>query len=230
MLRGFGALREVADAIANECDHVIEAYRNERVTDEPHITDRLMGAIESHVKGMTRGPVWPPRHGIGGVEIKWEAMTLRAGSRSAAHEKRFGADILGVFQANLDSYKVKKGFLAQAKRTEPSTLFARDEWHRLQGQCERMLKVTPASFVIVYSKKEGVRFFSALAVLSLTDREIFQLYSMPPRAFFERHFESFIGDRRLDRAHISVLERLHDDEAADERPSLHVLKITAEQG
>jgi hypothetical protein len=93
-----------------------------------------------------------------------------------------------------------------------------------------MLAVTPDAFVIAYSKRQGVRLFSALAARSLRERDLFQLYSMSPLAFFERHFQSFIGDKRLDQPDISVLERLHAEETEDVRPSSHVIKFTAELG
>ncbi len=206
----------------------MDAYRLSRVTDEPHITDRLFGAIESRVRNLRFGPVASSGWG-GGLRspISWEAMTLRSGPHSAAHEKRYGADILGVFSADLPSYRISKGFLAQAKRAEPGANFDRTEWDRLIAQCERMLMITPDSFVVAYSKKQGVRFFSALAVTSLKGRDLFELYSMATRTFFERHFQSFIGDRRLDKPEISVLNRLRADEPADTRPSAHVLSITA---
>jgi hypothetical protein len=91
----------------------------------------------------------------------------------------------------------------------------------------KMLAVTPDSFVMVYSKKWGVSFFSAQAVRSFSGRDLFQLYGMSVRSFFEKHIESFIGDGRLDAPSISVLERLHPDE--DPRPSAHVLHLQASE-
>jgi hypothetical protein len=228
MIRDYRAVREVANAIAQEADKVIDAYRRSRVTDEPHITDRLLGAIESRISNLRFGPVASSTWG-GGFRsaISWQAMTLRSGPRSAAHEKQYGADLLGVFSADLPNYKVAKGFLAQAKRAEPRTDFSRAEWHRLVDQCERMLSNTPDAFVIAYSKKQGVRFFSALAVTALNGRDLFELYSMSTRAFFERHLQSFIGDRRLDAPDIAVLDRLTADGPPDTRPSAHVLSLGA---
>jgi len=231
MLHDYRAVREIANAIAEESEQVISAYRRARITDEPHITDRLMGAIEARVRNMSHGPAISTGYG-GGIlaPIRWEVMTLRSGPGSAAHEKKFGADILGVFNAELPNYKISKGFLAQAKRAEPGEFFARAEWNRMIEQCNRMLNLTPDAFIIAYSKKKGVRFFSALAVTSLNSRDMFDLYSMAPRAFFERHFQSFIGDKRLNRPDISVLERLQVEEAGDERPSCHVINFVARQG
>jgi hypothetical protein len=228
MIRDYGAVRAVTAAIAAEAEDVMDAYRQRRIVDEPQITDRLLGAIESRVRhlrfGRTRSSSWG-----GGFRspITWEAMTLRSGSHSAAHEKQYGADLLGVFSADLPDYQISKGFLAQAKRAEPGVNFVKSEWDRLIDQCEKMLRSSPDSFVLAYSKVRGVRFFSALAVTGLRSRDLFQLYSMPISAFFQRHFQSFIGDRRLDRPDVSVLQKLHSDEPDGSRPAAFVLNLTA---
>jgi hypothetical protein len=209
VIRDYRAVREISNAIAHEADAVMEAYRRSRVTDEPHITDRLMGAIESRIRIMSFGPVFSSTTGGGfRSRIAWEAHTLRSGSRAAAHEKKYGADILGVFTANIPNYSISKGFLAQAKRAEPRIDFKSSEWNRLISQCERMLAVTPDAFVLVYSRRQGARFFSAQAVAALRGRNLFELYSMMPRAFFERHLQSFIGDKRFNAPDISVLDGL----------------------
>lgn len=231
MIRDYRAVREISNAIADEANEVIHAYRRSRITDEPHITDRWMGAIEARIRNLSFGPVLSSGAG-GGIRspILWEAMTLRSGPHSAAHEKLYGADVLGVFTANMPNYKVSKGFLAQAKRAEPGSNFLRAEWNRLIEQCHRMLNVTPDAFVIAYSKKQGVRFFSALAASGLGGRDLFDLYSMAPRPFFERHFQSFVGDKRLDRPEISVLRQLEADVPEAERPSAHVINFIANLG
>ena len=207
----------------------MEGYRRHRFIDEPHITDRLMGAIETKINGMTRAHLAMPLPFGGGVRmpLQWQAMTLRAGPASAAHEQRFGADILGVLTIRTRDYRNPKGFLAQAKRAEPGASFNSREWRRLRRQCEKMLTVTPDAFVIAYSRSRGVRFFSAQAVSSFEGRDLFKLYDLSVRSFFERHLQSFIGDRRLDKPEIETLERLQADEPEDQRPSEHVLHLTA---
>jgi len=156
-------------------------------------------------------------------------MTLRAGPRSAAHEKEFGADILGVLTVNIRDYKIAKGFLVQAKRAEPQDSFTRAEWKRLQGQCKRMLDVSPDAFAVAYSKSDGVRFFSASAVASFSGLNIFELYSAGVRSFFEKHFQSFIGDSRLSQPTIQTLQRLRSGEPDAVVPSAHVLHLTVSE-
>jgi hypothetical protein len=229
MIRDYRAVRAVASAISDAADETMEAYRKERVVDEPHITDRLMGAIETTVNHLKIGSVLLPFGGGMRMPLRWEAMTLRAGSRSAAHEKKFGADILGVLKIDIRDYRTSKGFLAQAKRAEPRQEFDRSEWRRLQEQCEKMLAITPDSFVIIYSIARGVRFFSAQAVHSFSGRNIFDLYDLGIRSFFEKHLQSFIGDRRIDQPKVDTLEKLYPDGPSDINPSRHVLSIRASE-
>ncbi|MEP9386499.1 hypothetical protein [Mesorhizobium sp. KR9-304] len=186
--------------MAQAAHDAMDAYREQRVVDEPHITDRFLGSAETRLDIQCKG--WEGRH------IHWRALTLRAGSRSAAHEKEHGADLLGVFTAKLKGYHVAKGFLAQAKKAEPGVPFSSAEWKRLQGQCRTMLARTPDAFVVTYSTGDGMRFFSALGVASYEGKDIFRLYGMAPRQFFERHFQSFIGDQRLHTPTIDALRAL----------------------
>jgi len=156
-------------------------------------------------------------------------MTLRAGSGSAAHEREFGADILGVLTVDTRDFKTAKGFLAQAKRAEPRTGFSRAEWNRLRAQCQRMLAVTPDAFVLVYSLERGVRFFSARAVDAFAGRNIFDLYDIGVRTFFEKHFQSFIGDQRLDKPEIETLQRISADEPEEAGRDAYVLHVSARE-
>lgn len=226
MIRDYHAVRPIAKAISEEADAVIDAYKKSRIVDEPSITDRLMGAIEARVNRMRFSAV--PASGWGGgmwSPIVWHAKTLRSGHHSAAEEKEYGADIMGVFSVDTAKYKIAKGFLAQAKRAEPKSNFTSAEWLRLTEQCRRMLSVTPDSFVIAYSKSEGVRFFSAQAVVALNGLDLFDLYSLGPLNFFEKHFQSFIGDHRLNQPDIQVLDRLRGESRS--RAPAFVLEIEA---
>lgn len=246
MLRAYLTVRAIASVIADAGETAIQAYRDARVTDEPHITDRLLGAIETAVAASRLAREYrvpdPPGASLhaddvegdadaaaaaAGRRLVWQAMTLRAGSGSAAHEKRHGADVLGVLSIDTPGYQVSKGFLAQAKRAEPGIPFSKAEWERLQQQCETMLQVTPDAFALIFSKERGARMVSAAAIAAYSGRDVFDLYDMGLRSFFERHIESFIGDRRLNKPQIEVLDRLRTQVPADIRPSSHVLHLKA---
>ena len=157
------------------------------------------------------------------TQLRWEAATLRSSSGRAAEEKRYGADILGVLTIETAEFQTNKGFLAQAKRAEPGERFSSSEWQRLVGQCEKMLQCSRDAYVMVYSKKAGIRFFSGQAVSGFSGTDIFELYSLGVGDFFKRHLQSFIGDARLNQAHVSVLDAIHLSHASDH----HVLHLSA---
>ena len=82
------------------------------------ITDRLLGSIEAHVNalGITDG-----RRGT----LVWRAKTLRAGSRSAAEEKHFGADLLGVLTVDTPG-KVEGRSVPSGTASTPSCIHHAD--------------------------------------------------------------------------------------------------------
>ena len=229
MIRYYGSVRETAREIAKAADGALNAYRNGRVTEEPQITDRIIGAIEDRI-----GSGRPDDEGrIAQLDsssssdrfvegnhddepyyifqrINWTARSLRTGSGIAAEEKRHGADLMGVVDINIPHYRVIKGFLAQAKRAEPGHKFKNKDWDRLHFQCETMLLRTPDAFVWVYSKLRGIRIFPAVSVLTLKSKDIFHLYSRSVSSFFENHIECFIGDRRLNSTDIETLDVLSE--------------------
>lgn len=209
MLRHHGMVTAVADAISEAANGAFSAYREGRVTEEPHITERISGAIEERL----RTPI------VAGVD--WKAYPLRTGRGVAAEEKRHGADLMGVLDIALTDYRAKKGFLVQAKRAEPRRSFPQREWNRLIDQCEKMIERTPDSFVFVYSHSCGIRVIPANAVLGLKSRNIFDLYHHSIRQFFIDHLECYIGDPRLDSPDIQTLDALAD------LPVEHVLYLTA---
>ena len=202
-LRSVRTIAREFDLVANRA---FDAYREDRVMEEPQVTDRILGAIEVSIQNRQ----------FGGVV--WKARTLKT-SGKGAEEKRHGADLMGVLDINLPFFKVKKGFLAQAKRAEPDGRFSLQEWKRLLFQCEKMLERTPDSFVWIYSKREGIRIFSANSVLGLgmTSRNVFDLYHHSVSSFFESHLECFIGDPLLNSTNIETLDTLADIPAR--RPS-----------
>ena len=246
MIRHYASVREVAREISDAADGALDAYRSGRVEEEPQITDRIIGAIENQVGRTRPSDDVPPDDGVdllpmrvsaasprlvGGDgddipyavagRINWTARSLKTGPGIAGEEKRYGADLMGVLDIDIPDYRVKKGFLVQAKRAEPERRFNNRDWGRLHSQCEKMLLRTPDAFVWVYSKSAGIRIFPAAPVLSLSSRDIFELYSRSVSSFFEYHIECFIGDRRLNSTQIETLEALA------EFPVERVLELSA---
>lgn len=209
MLKQSRTVRRIAREISDAAEGAFESYRDGSVVEEPQVTDRILGAVQERIRNRRIG------------NVVWKARTLRTGRGGAAEEKRHGADLMGVLDIDLDGYKAKKGFLAQAKRAEPYSTFESKEWKRLLSQCKTMLDRTPDSFVLVYSILNGIRIFPANAVIELGSRQIFDLYGRSVSSFFESHIQCFIGDSRLNSTNIEVLDALV------ELPIERVLELSA---
>jgi hypothetical protein len=211
-------IRVVAKRIADAAATAIDAYAREVITDEPSITDRWIGAVAAALR-QTRG------YGRGATGITWEAKTLRASSGRAAEEARHGADLLGVAEIHIGRNIIRKGFLGQAKRTEPGDVLDNNRWQELQHQATLMLSRSPTSFVLVYSKRQGIRFIPAISIVNLSRVDLFDCNSMPLEQFFQLHLACFIGDQRLSAPHISTLDDLAATELLRDFPIEHVLHI-----
>ena len=194
MLQGDKVVRKVAREISEAANGALDAYVAGRIEEEPHITDRMLGAVDERIKNRKFNG------------IIWQARTLRTSRGRAAEEKRHGADLMGILDVDLPKYRIKKGFLAQAKRAEPGVPLK--NWEHLIHQCKKMVERTEESFVFIYSRNEGIRIFPAVAVISLKSKDIFDLYSLSVQTFFEKHLECFIGDLRLDSTDIRTLDAL----------------------
>jgi hypothetical protein len=197
MIRDFAIVREAASRVAKAAQHATEALREGRVEQEPAFTDRMLGGIEEAMREFrTKGVTWTAK-----------TLTDRA---PGAQERQYGADFAGVLSISLPGFSVRKGFLAQAKRIEPGKTMRNDEFDRMKGQCERMLSLTPDAFVFLYAVS-GIAIVPALSVLSSERRNPHEFYSRSIARFYEEHFESFIGDRRLHVPTAAVLENLRHD-------------------
>lgn len=200
MIRELGIVRDAAAIVGGAVNRTVEALRGDQVQQEPAFTDRMLGAITEAM------------HGYGAKGIKWTAMTLTDRGRNA-QESKYGADFAGVLSIDIPGFKVDKGFLAQAKLLDPRQGFPKLEFNRLKAQCELMLKRTPDSFVFVYSRG-GVVVVPAISVVSSEPRNPHDFYSRSVPRFFEEHFESFIGDRRLHAASPEMLDSLRQEWSA----------------
>jgi hypothetical protein len=197
MIRSFGIVHEAATHVAAAAERVLDAHREGRVQQEPAFTDRMLGAIENSMRDFqTKG-------------VRWRAMTLTDRGRNA-QESRHGADFAGVLSIDLLDFKVQKGFLAQAKMVEPAAYMPQSQYDRMKAQCDLMLNRTPDSFLFLYSR-DAVTVVPALSVVSSPLRNPHEFYSRSIARFYEEHFESFIGDRRLYAPTPSMLESLQRD-------------------
>jgi hypothetical protein len=183
--------------IAGAGDAAVKDLQEGMVEQQPHLTDRLLGRIMQSINGyQSKG-------------VRWSAKTLTDHGRGA-QEKKYGADFVGVLDIDLPEFKVRKGFLAQAKLLISGRM-PTHEFNRLFSQCRQMLELSPAAFVFLQSL-EDIRVIPAVTVVGARAPEtVFHpdgFYSRSLSRFYEEHFECFIGDRQINEPSERNLENL----------------------
>jgi len=194
MIRNPAFIRKTTHIIANAAEETTLIFNQGRIQDETAFTVSLIRKIEDKINGFE----------ING--IKWEAMTLIPQTQ----EKIYGADFLGVLRIDTPNYKVSKGFLVQAKMKKNLKMI------ELKQQCDKMLKISPSSFVFVYDD-DGIKIYPAISVLN-SEKHPSKMFHRTPAGFYKLHFESFVGDRKLSAPNISILEKIRkeNEEELDE--------------
>ena len=195
MLKYRRIIQASARRIAAAANRTVDDLAEHRVEHEPEFTSEMIGRMKESMNV----------YRVGGV--LWTAKTLTSHGANA-QERRFGADFMGILDLDLPEYKVRKGFLAQAKRIDWWGGMAGSEWDRMVDQCKTMLSITPESFVFVYSPRD-ITVIPAISIISAQQRSsLSDFYSRRLVRFYEDHFECFIGDMRLHAADIKILEQL----------------------
>lgn len=203
--------REIVDGTAS----TIEDFNSKIIKQETGMTERLFGAVAQSLNGRRIG------------NLKWKAYSLTSGRGRAAEETRHGADVLGVLDIDLSDYKVRKGFLLQAKIAEPYAPISNSEWKRFQDQCKLMLQRSDESFGVIYSRSKGVRFIPAQTILEISRDQLFDAGSRSLFGFFKSHVKCQIGDRQLHTPGVEVLDAMANAKAdvADEFGADSVLSM-----
>ncbi len=196
MIRNRAIVRGVARRIASAVRRTVSALEEGRIEQEPAFTDRMLGAIEETM------------HGFESNGVIWQAKTFTDRGRNA-QETQIGADFAGILSIDLPGFKVKKGFLAQAKLLKMDYSFPPYEFERLKQQSELMLCYSPESFVFFYSVR-GVFVVPAISIVNSEPRNPFEFYSKSITRFYEEHLESFIGDQRLTAPNIGSIDGLRE--------------------
>jgi hypothetical protein len=176
-----------ARSVANE-------FAAGRIEQEPDFTSQFAGEARGTLSGAE----------INGFRWETKVLTDRG---PGAQEKRYGADLLVVQHIDLPGYEVSKGFLAQAKlenRRQSSAM--------LTEQAEKMLRLTPESFLFLYGTS-GIHVGSASAVQA-SQGNIRELRLKSMRGFLVDFLTSWVGDQRLSAAGVAQLEGLQEEHRA----------------
>jgi len=194
MLRNRYILKSIADVVTKAAKQTIEDLRDCWIEQEAHVTGLLLANLQNQLDGTT----------LKGIHWKAKIFTDR-GRRS--QESKFGADFLGVLTLDLLGLRITKGFFAQAKLIRRSRKRANaSEFKRLQKQCQKMLNVTPDSFVFIYSKR-GIKIVPASSVLGTKAENMNSLSNRTIGRFFTEYVECFVGDPKIN---APTLEQFYD--------------------
>ncbi len=190
-----GIVKDFGKLISEAERRIIEGIKDGRMETEPSITDRFINELERIFE----------QQGEKG-DIVFRARTLRDRGPHAP-EHRFGADFCGVLDVRFRDFKQTKGFLSQAKMEKHGIFVQKgfrglttvsfsygNEFERLNEQADKMLSVTPDSFIIIYSSK-GFVVVPASSIKGLARGG--ELYAKPIDRFFKEYLMCFIGDPRL---------------------------------
>lgn len=184
------SVRKAAQIIGAAITGAETALLTGQVEQEPAMTDRMLGRIEQALSGVE----------ING--IVWKAKTLTDRGRYA-QESKIGADFMGVLEVRIPGYSVKKGFLAQSKLIRR---FGSLDMRELVSQCERMLQLSPVSYVFLY-EPVGVSVVSANSIVA-AGGNLDAVKRHKARKFFADHLECMIGDRAISSPTPQGLEEL----------------------
>jgi len=177
VIRQHAIIRQAANHLARAAHETVSALTEGRIEQEPAFTDRMLGRIEEAMADYrSKG-------------VHWSAKTL-TDRGPGSQEREFGPDFAGVLDIQLPAFKVRKGFLAQAKIVEPFEVMDRDDVGRMLAQCRRMLDHTSDSFLFVYSRI-GIKVVPAISVVSASSSNPHDLYARSLSRFYEEHFECF---------------------------------------
>lgn len=191
MLHSLGLIRETARLIDEAAENTCSDLSDSWLEQEPEFTATLVERIRATIDGV----------GLKGVI--WRAKVLTS-LGPGAQENTLGADFAGVLSVTIPEYSVAKGFLCQAKLTGKDWRLSTAQMTSASKQCEKMLRYTPDSFLVLYNRA-GVWVVPALSVVSHAPGQPLDLYGRSLGSLIGLHIESFIGDRRISSPDVAVL-------------------------
>ncbi|MCU2395645.1 hypothetical protein [Enterobacter ludwigii] len=190
------SLEQAFQDAAHTADRAVSAamlkYSNGLVTDEDDITGVLIGQLDAAFDDE-----------IGG--ITWSSSILRHRKGVAAQEKKAGADMLFHVSIKTPQLTYSKGVLIQSKRIDEDIAMTAIGHKELLGQCDKMLDITPASFVFNYTKS-GMRCASATKIAGTSSRVLNDSCNLTSYRFFLELFRCTTGNRNITSAKFDDLQ------------------------
>jgi hypothetical protein len=219
-LRPAVTFNEVTKLAAKEAERAatitMKSYAHGRIYDEDDITGAFAGSLNTVFDDVQ----------IGGMTLSAKVMRHRRGK--AAEESRTGADMLIQASMNTPTQKYSKGVLIQAKKADTYYDWSAAKRQTLVGQCNQMLRVTPAAFVMNYSL-HGMRCGAATRVAGATTAfSVRYLCNWTIYRFFLELFRCPIGNPRVTIAQMNLSPEKSFGEDFSDIPFLVALSLEGE--
>ncbi|MGG4604634.1 hypothetical protein ACLPHM_07565 [Paenalcaligenes sp. Me131] len=186
------AFREAAHAADRAVSAAMAKYASGYITDEDDITGALIGRLDAAFD-----------ENIGGVN--WSSSILRHRKGVAAQEKKTGADMLFHVSIETPQLTYSKGVLIQSKRVDDGVEMTASSHKELLSQCDKMLNITPDSFIFNYTKS-AMRCASANRIAGASNRILNDSCNLTSYRFFLELFRCTTGDRRITSAKFDDLQ------------------------
>ncbi len=198
---------EFANKLAAATMRTVADYESEDVVGEEAFSEQLCGRLKETLEGFATATIeWQADiavNGKGRGRLKGRSLT------KWGEEPDLGADLVMVLDVETPEFSVRKGFLTQAKRLELGKLMVRSEHKRLIEQCEKMLSVTPASMVYLYSK-DRVHVVPATAVVQHRGRNLYDIVTYGLPLLYRDFAICWFGDPRIQATDKISLEGLRE--------------------
>ena len=161
--------QENLERLANDIgDETLELYKENfgsQWPDEEATTGALLGAVALSAKQHARSMA-----GMGS-----SGLSLKAGLTQKHREKEHGGDALIRFSCQEPEWSISSTTMIQAKRHDRHHPFNTADYQRLTSQLDKMMRYSPESFAMLYSREEGIHLVHALAARSAGTRDLFDL-------------------------------------------------------
>ena len=207
LMLGFEEADLLANKMVDAIMRVVSDYEHEDVVGEEAFSEQLCGRLKETLSGFAT------------ETIQWQADTATAErgrgrllGRSLTkwkEEPELGADLVMVLDVDTPEFSVKKGYLAQAKRLENGQIMDRSEHKRLIEQCDKMLSVTPACMVFLYSSSY-VHVIPAAAITQYKGRNLYDIATYPLHVLYRDFAICWFGDPRIQATNRLALEGLRE--------------------
>jgi len=199
MLKGYKVINDLGDIIQKATDIVTKKLKDGDIKQEPDITSQLLATIETLMIDYQKN----------GIVLRTSVLSDRGAN---SEESKYGADFIGTLKIRLPFFSVDKGFLAQAKliKNKNKTISKKD-FNDMVEQCKKMLKITPFSYLVLYTY-DGIKVLPAHSIVNAEYDSMKNLlniennfYLKNLRDFYKNHFECFIGDLDFDTTNIDQI-------------------------